>query len=261
MEQTHHGIDQLDSLQMLRIREQRTGFPEHFHDTFCISLIEKGLEGIRMGEKTLINEGGTISITNPSEIHANPILNPDISNGFTTLYLSPDLADYLLDTQGVHFQHQQESGPEIAHWFRQVGLGIARGEVELIVPNLQALLQQFRQSSRTALDAGKTSSRKWEELIELIDLQLEAKMSLEQLAGYMHLNKFSFAKEFRERYGLSPMNYVMMRKIFCAKSLITASTQLTELAYRFNFSDQAHFTRHFRRYVGVSPREYRKQCC
>ncbi|MEO1714300.1 MAG: helix-turn-helix domain-containing protein [Bacteroidota bacterium] len=50
-----------------------------------------------------------------------------------------------------------------------------------------------------------------------------------------------------------------MQKVFAAKNQIDPSTKLCELAYQFDFTDSAHFSRQFKRFVGVSPRTYKKQ--
>jgi len=73
------------------------------------------------------------------------------------------------------------------------------------------------------------------------------------------MDKFNFAKAFRAKYGMSPINYVIMKKVFKTKALITENTNLSQLAYQFEFADQAHFSKQFKRYIGVSPREYKKQ--
>ncbi|MEM8907575.1 MAG: AraC family transcriptional regulator, partial [Bacteroidota bacterium] len=91
------------------------------------------------------------------------------------------------------------------------------------------------------------------------EANLECKVTLEGLSRFMNMDKFHFVKEFRAKHGLSPINYVLMKKIFKAKALINNTTSLTQLAYRFEFSDQAHFSKQFKRYIGVSPRAYKKQ--
>ena len=67
----------LDNLEMLSVENQKSDFPEHFHETFCISFVEKGMEAIKMQDATIYSEAGSITINNPYEIHANPIVDKD----------------------------------------------------------------------------------------------------------------------------------------------------------------------------------------
>ena len=49
-----------------------------------------------------------------------------------------------------------------------------------------------------------------------------------------------------------------MKKAFSSKKLINPSTELTKIAYQYNFTDLAHFSKTFKRYVGISPKNYQK---
>lgn len=249
----------LDNIEVLKVEQQRTDFPEHYHDTFCISLIEQGLEAIKMGDATILSEKGTISITNPLEIHANPIPDKSIVNSFTTIYISPDIASFFLQKKEVIFSHQQLSKPQSIKHFQKIVKAISNIDIKEIEQYLNLLLRDFETKPIQSLDDMKQADRKWRELMLFIDSNLENKVTLDLLAKFMNMNKFNFAKEFRAKNGLSPINYVMMKKIFKAKDLISKTTKLTQLAYRFEFSDQAHFSKQFKRFVGISPRAYKAQ--
>jgi AraC-like DNA-binding protein len=67
------------------------------------------------------------------------------------------------------------------------------------------------------------------------------------------MDKYNFSKAFRKATGLSPMNYVLMKKIFYAKSLIKKDSILIEIVYELDFTDQSHFNKQFKRFVGISP--------
>jgi len=253
------GIKELDGIEVLRISNQKHGFPEHYHDTFCISLIENGIEAIKMGQHTLFTEQGGISITNAYEIHANPIVDKESPNSFTTLYLSPDIVDFFIGEKGVTFSHQQQYSWKNINLFRQIVAALAKPNIKELSTPLNLLLSNFERTSTSALNELKQSDRQWTELMLLIDNKLEEKVTLDLLAKFMNMDKFNFAKAFRAKYGLSPINYVIMKKIFKAKQLIYQNTNLTQLAYQFNFSDQAHFSKQFKRFIGVSPKAYKNQ--
>ena len=62
-------------------------------------------------------------------------------------------------------------------------------------------------------------------------------------------------------FGLSPGMYWRYKKFL--KSLETIhhcqGSSLTEIAYDSGFYDQAHFTRTFREFTGMSPKKYQKE--
>ncbi|MCI4670997.1 MAG: AraC family transcriptional regulator [Bacteroidia bacterium] len=253
------NITELDGLESLQVRNQKSDFPEHYHDTFCISLIQSGMEAIKMHGNIIYTETGHISINNPLEIHANPLIKESPDNSFTTLYLSPDLVNSILNKKRVVFEHQQVVNKDCEAMFLKILKNIELDNISDLEKNLNILLKGFNQQADSKQHDKTYTNRKWDELITYIDNHLEQKISLDFLAKFMNMNKFNFAKEFRMIHGLSPINYVLMKKVFRAKSLITPASSLTHIAYQFDFTDQAHFSKHFKRFVGVSPREYQRQ--
>lgn len=250
---------ELDGIEVLKVAQQASDIPMHYHDCFCISLVESGIECIQMGAQSLLTEKNTISINHPFEIHANPIMDADIVNSFTTLYLSPELVDRLTGKKHTSFAHKQQSNPVLTSQFQTTVEAIFRKDVGGLEESLSVLLQSFGQEEQASFEERKSLNRKWSDLMEFIEHQLEQKISLELLARFMDLDKFRFAREFRKRIGISPINYVLMKKIFLAKAHIQIDTNLTQLAYQFDFADQAHFSKCFKRFIGVSPREYKNQ--
>ncbi|MEL6562390.1 MAG: AraC family transcriptional regulator [Bacteroidota bacterium] len=253
------SVPELDEVESLQVKNQKSSFPEHYHDTFCISLIQSGIEAIKMADRILYTPKNSISINNPFEIHANPLVEGSAGNSFTTLYLSPDLVDSMLDKKGVIFNHQQTLRGDINSLFEETVISLKEKNILVLEENLKVLLKKFTQQRKSISNDRINSSTRWAELVIFIENNLDQKISLDLMAKFMSMNKFNFAKEFKSRYGLSPINYVIMKKIFLAKSLIKPGVNLTEIAYQLDFADQAHFSRHFRRFIGVSPRAYQQQ--
>jgi len=85
-------INAFDNLEMLSMKEQQHDFPEHYHETYCISFLESGCEQIKTNEKTTIGTPGAITISNPYEIHSNPLIDSEINLSFKTIYLLTQLS-------------------------------------------------------------------------------------------------------------------------------------------------------------------------
>jgi AraC family transcriptional regulator len=64
---------------------------------------------------------------------------------------------------------------------------------------------------------------------------------------------------FKTSTGLPPHRYVITRRVERAKRLLRDGGDLTmaQVAARTGFWDQGHFTRHFKRLVGVTPKRFR----
>jgi AraC family transcriptional regulator len=105
---------------------------------------------------------------------------------------------------------------------------------------------------------GTLSRAKLRTVVEYIEENLGACPTLEQMAAEAHLSSCHFARQFKAATGLPPHQYVIMRRIDRAKHLIQAGTDLSlaEVAAHAGFSDQSQFCRHFKRLVGVTPRQF-----
>jgi AraC family transcriptional regulator len=79
------------------------------------------------------------------------------------------------------------------------------------------------------------------------------------MAAAAHLSVYHFARQFKRATGLPPHQYVIMRRVERAKQLLQGGTDLSlaEVAAGAGFSDQSQFSHHFKRLVGVTPRQYR----
>lgn len=85
---------------------------------------------------------------------------------------------------------------------------------------------------------------------EGINLDLEA---LAQRAG---LSRFEALRAFKKRYGLPPHAYQLCLRIGHARRLLLQGASAADVATRCGFADQSHFTRHFKRFNGVTPTQY-----
>jgi AraC family transcriptional regulator len=96
-------------------------------------------------------------------------------------------------------------------------------------------------------------------VVEYVEEHLDAGLTLEQMAAAAHLSVYHFARQFKAATGLPPHQYVIMRRIERARQLLQAGTDLSlaEIAACAGFSDQSVFCHHFKRLVGVTPRQFR----
>ena len=106
---------------------------------------------------------------------------------------------------------------------------------------------------------GVLPRRKLHTVIEYIMENLEGNPTLEQMATVVHLSPYHFARQFKATTGLPPYQYVIARRVERAQHLLSADNELSlaEVALRVGFSDQSKFSFHFKRILGVTPRQFR----
>jgi len=85
-------------------------------------------------------------------------------------------------------------------------------------------------------------------------------LNLEQVAVAMQLST-RYLHGLLSEGGLKYRRYVLEQRLArCAKDLTVAGnldSSITEIAYRWGFFDSAHFSRSFKAFYGMSPRDYR----
>ena len=90
-----------------------------------------------------------------------------------------------------------------------------------------------------------------------IEQHLGDAFTLEDLARAVGVSRFHFARLFRISTGESPMEFLLRSRIERAKQiLVTSDRRMSEIAATLGFCDQSHFSRSFRRYAGVTPRQF-----
>jgi AraC family transcriptional regulator len=91
-----------------------------------------------------------------------------------------------------------------------------------------------------------------------VDDRLGEPLLLDDLAAEARLSAFHFARCFKTTTGLTPHEYVTMRRMERAKTLLlTTRDSVFEVAYAVGFSNVGHFRRLLRRYTGFAPADLR----
>jgi AraC family transcriptional regulator len=95
-------------------------------------------------------------------------------------------------------------------------------------------------------------------VIDLIEARFSEAITLHELAAEACLSDFHFSRLFRQMTGLSPLHYVIRRRIQEAQiKLKLGHRSLVEIALETGFGSQANFNRAFRKHTGMTPGEFR----
>lgn len=96
--------------------------------------------------------------------------------------------------------------------------------------------------------------------IDYINLHLQQKLTLDEICDVIGLSKTYFCKLFKQETGYTINKYILKLKIDTAANMLlyTEHSEIS-LANYFSFSSLSHFINEFKRQVGVTPKQYRKQ--
>jgi AraC-like DNA-binding protein len=87
----------------------------------------------------------------------------------------------------------------------------------------------------------------------------ERNVSLDELALATGVEKFRLIRLFRERTGLPPHALQLALRVRRARRMLETGSTASETALATGFADQSHLHRHFKRTLGMTPRDYQRR--
>ncbi len=106
---------------------------------------------------------------------------------------------------------------------------------------------------------------KYSRLVSLARRYIEDRYMLESMtmkdtARYLHISPQHLSRIFRQETGITFMEYLTRVRLSHARELLAGSTlKIYEVAERTGYSNQHYFSNAFKKVIGVSPLEYRRQ--
>lgn len=248
-------------------RISSTASPPHFHDTFAIGVVESGLTRLRTPRGEWIAGAGTILAFSPGEVHA---ADPIGDEGFTYRMVYPSPAD--LEAAGIDAKPAMRGQPVFAAPVIHdpgVAAALQRAHQPLMRDGRRGtaesrLVRALRQLARSyAVGAGDPAGEPDGIDAELVTSaqrylhdHLAAPVRLGSVADLLGVSRFRLARSFRQAVGVSPYAWFVQLRVNRAQAMLCQGASMPDVVYSCGFCDQSHFTRTFRRVIGVPPGQY-----
>lgn len=252
-------------MELLKGRFRSHAYPRHYHDTFSIGVNENVTTTFFYRGVYQVAPARAITLVNPGEVHTGQALEEGPWH-YRSLYPSAELLGELASEVGdrssptPYFPDAVIIDPQLAQYLLQAHRlsehdheGLERDCV--LVGVLVDLLRYYsdvrvpERSYRSERPAVRMAR-------EYIEENYTAKIALRSIADLVGLSKYHFIRVFREATGFSPAQYQTQVRIRWAKVLLRQGQGISAIAAELGFADQSHFTRQFKRWVGVTPGHY-----
>ncbi|TVP53345.1 MAG: AraC family transcriptional regulator, partial [Mongoliibacter sp.] len=141
-----------------------------------------------------------------------------------------------------------------------INMGISKEVFEYVCILLYKTIGSFLYYSlRSTTKADNSNDKMIEEIKAYLKNNITEKITISKIASEFNKSNSSIFSLFKQKTGYSIIHYFNLLKIQHACELINLSSMpMKEISYLLNFQDPLYFSRLFKKYMGVSPSEYRK---
>jgi AraC-like DNA-binding protein len=127
-----------------------------------------------------------------------------------------------------------------------------------LIPDLLQWQRHFAATGGSCLATREARLKVIWQAKRLLDQQPQHAWKLESLAKEAGMSKFHLLRQFKQVFGLPPHQYLLQKRLHWAKSQLSGSQALSELALEAGFADLAAFSKAFKKQFGESPSQLRQ---
>jgi AraC-like DNA-binding protein len=244
-------------------------YHRHSHESYSFGVTEAGAQEFTCRNGRHVSGAGMVMAFNPDDPHDGHAAG---GGGFTyrMVHIWPEFFTSLIGTAASYplFRAPVIEDPAVARSLRTLHMALT-GPDRNTTP-----LERYERLTATAgllvrhatrIPAGnpRTPARRIAARVrELIyEGYADADLTADHLAATAGCSRFAAYRAFTQAYGLAPSDFQRQLRVRAARRLLAQGTPPAQAAAEAGFADQAHLTRWFRRYYGVTPGAYRAAVC
>ena len=258
--------EELGDLECLYGEYLTFSFAPHFHEGFAIGVVERGADVFDYRGAKQVAAAGDIIIFNPAEVHDGHAAD-ETGWTFRMMYIDPEHLRKVREeitekSSDIPFFSKSVVGDaETARFLVRLhrALETPASPLERESMFLLAMTQLVTRHADARTTKNKTGNEHAAvaRLLEYLHANACQDVKLDELAKIAFLSPFHLLRVFREETGITPHAYQIQLRIEQAKRLLRDRFTIAEAAHSAGFFDQAHFSKQFKRYVGITPGKFR----
>jgi AraC-like DNA-binding protein len=237
-------------------------FAHHFHAVPAIGVVERGPMSCYCRRATHVLPSGTVLLWNPGEVHAP---GPAHSNewSFRVFFFEDELFRARSTDLGRNvlrfskpFVEDRLLASSLLRLHRKLETYGTALDIESSIFEVFMQLVQKHSCLPVQIHASGVEKTKIDKVKEYLDAYYRRDVTLSDLAAVAQFSPFHLLRTFRSSVGLTPHAYLIQVRIEEGKRLLRTGNSISDVSASTGFTDQSHFTRHFKRIMGVTPGQY-----
>ncbi|SEF18501.1 helix-turn-helix transcriptional regulator [Jiangella alba] len=229
-------------------------YPAHTHTAWTLLIVDDGAIRFDLDRHHHGAAGSAVTLLPPHVPHDGRAATP-AGFGKRVLYLDPGLLGD--DLIGAAVDHPTFTDRQLRLRVHQLHRALERpGDVLEAESRLTLIGARIAAQLSPGATPGRQAPGLAGRLRELLDANVADGVTLRAAAAQLHAHPTHLVRSFTAAFGLPPHRYLTGRRVELARRLLLAGQRPAAVATAAGFYDQAHLTRQFRRYLGVSPGAY-----
>ena len=209
----------------------------------------------------------------PHEVHVAVIKSPCVYERFYMLFPTKTLAAFPLDPTAYFsslLHHKISLSEEKRSEFLRLLYRLSElcGKKNLphtaltgmgLLLELQGLLQEEGAQSDAPFEPSLPPMLPdhLRDILKYVNLHAEEIVSVDAIAKHFYLSPQYLSAFFKKHVGVNLNEYLRIKKIALGRGHLEKGSSVAEACYACGFSDSSHFIKCFKKYVGMTPKQYK----
>ena len=233
-------------------------YHRHSHESYSFGLTETGAQAFTCRHGRHVSGAGMVMTFNPDDPHDGHAAG---DGGFTyrMVHIWPEFFATLIgDAPLPLFNSPVIDDPAVARSLLRLHVALTTPASELeryerLSGTARLLLRHA--SARIRPPEHRAAAARIRELIH--DASASAVLTADDLGAAAGCSRYAAYRAFTKAYGMAPSDYQRQLRVQAARRLLIQGVTPARAAAEAGFADQAHLTRWFHRYYGITPGAYR----
>jgi AraC-like DNA-binding protein len=249
-------------IEMLRGLDVTEEYPRHWHEEIYLCATIAGTSYLDCLGTSLQAQCGTLAVVAPGHVHANRKIACSFRCLLMEFHALQDAVEQFVEQsiRGLSFRSSLIEDQRTLGRFLKVHRAMEEAEPDLgrddIAFSFLHELAVRHGTARIPLPPNGNEDFAIRRTKRFLDEHYTERVSLHELARLVGLSAYHLNRTFCRKIGMPPHEYQIQVRITRAKSFLRLGRSISETVSLVGFVDQSHFTRHFKRSVGVTPGKF-----